>query len=190
VTIKRFPSMGTSQASASAALQLHERLKGRTERIKAMTFRISDSPLTRHQITGPYRRPNNRETADHSFPAVIAMTLADGGLSQRQFERDRFLDADVLELIDRIDFVCDLAGVDDGSYPAQVTATLDDGTTVTEKVDHAPGHPGNPMNADLATQKFLECSTGILPMGAAGRVCTLCLRGDNITIRNVLAELA
>jgi 2-methylcitrate dehydratase PrpD len=182
--------MGTSQASASAALQLHARLDGRTQRIREMTFRISDSPLTRHQITGPYLRPANRETADHSFPAVIAMTLADGGLSSRQFERKRFLDSDVLSLIDRTRFICDLGGVDDGSYPAHVTATLDDDKTVTEKVDHAPGHPGNPMNAERATQKFLECSAGVLSAGAAERVCALCLHGDNVTIRDVLAELA
>ena len=190
VTIKRFPSMGTSQASASVALQLHQRLNGRTERIKAMTFRISDSPLTRHQITGPYRRPNNRETADHSFPAVTAMTLADGGLSRQQFERNRFLDADVLELIDRTQFVCDLGGVNDGSYPAHVTAMLDDHSVVTEEVDYAPGHPRNPMSPDRATEKFLECSIGVLPTRAAERVCSLCLQGQDITIRDVLAELA
>lgn len=189
VTTKRFPSMGTSQASATAALLLHDRLNGDTGQIKTMTFRLSNSPLTQHQITEPYRRPKNRETADHSFPAVIAMTLADGGLSRQQYERKRFLDPDVLQLIDRMQFVCDLGGVDDGSYPSKVVAVLNDGTSVVVDVDCAPGHPGNPMNPDTARLKFMECSKGVLSIADAGRVSSLCLEGENISVREILAVL-
>lgn len=189
VTTKRFPSMGTSQASASAALELHRQLKGKVNSIKKLSFRLSDSPLTRHQITEPYRRPKNRETADHSFPAVIAMALADGTLSQAQFERKRFLDPDILNFIDRMEFTCDLGGVEDGSYPARARATLNDGTELTANIDYAPGHPRNPMDPEEAIQKFASCSKDVLTTAKIERVCSLCLEARDVSLRDVLNEL-
>ncbi len=190
VVIKRFPSMGTSQASASAALALHERLQGRVERIRSLAIRLADSPLARHQITAPYRRPQNRETADHSFPAVIAMTLADGGLSPAQFERARYADADVLGLIDCMTFTCDLGGVTDGSYPAQIVATLDDATTQTVTVDHAPGHFRNPMDTATAMQKFSACASATLRPASIERVAKLCLDAAAPSrVRDLIASL-
>lgn len=46
--------------------------------------------------------PKTRETADHSMPVSIAVTLADGGVTPDSFERRRFADADVAALIKRM----------------------------------------------------------------------------------------
>ncbi len=190
VVIKRFPSMGTSQAAASAALALYERLEGNTKQIRKLVFRLADSPLTRHQITGPYLRPSNRETADHSFPAVIAMTLADGKLTPHQFESARYENPEVLDLIDRMTFLCDLGGVEDGSYPAEATAVLEDGTTWTVFVEAAPGHFRNPMTEALAVQKFERCAAGVLSKTSLECVSKLCLDPIGKTsVRDLIAAL-
>jgi 2-methylcitrate dehydratase len=46
--------------------------------------------------------PKTRETADHSMPVSIAMTLVDGAVTPEMFERRRFSDADVAALIERM----------------------------------------------------------------------------------------
>ena len=47
--------------------------------------------------------PKTRETADHSMPVSIAMTLIDGTVTPESFSRGRFKDSDVLGLIGRMD---------------------------------------------------------------------------------------
>jgi 2-methylcitrate dehydratase len=47
-------------------------------------------------------KPQTRETADHSLPFSVAVTLLDGEVSAQTFDRKRFLDGDVLDLIGRM----------------------------------------------------------------------------------------
>ena len=47
--------------------------------------------------------PRTRETADHSMPFSVAAALLDGAVTSESFERSRFLDADVLALIGRME---------------------------------------------------------------------------------------
>ena len=48
-------------------------------------------------------KPNTRETADHSIPFCIAAALIDGDVTAETFSRERFRDADVLDLISRME---------------------------------------------------------------------------------------
>ena len=49
--------------------------------------------------------PRTRETADHSMPVSIALALIDGDITGESFDRERFLDDDVLGLIGRTEVV-------------------------------------------------------------------------------------
>ena len=51
------------------------------------------------------RRPESRETADHSFYFLVAAALLDGELTPRQFENERWTDPAVIDLMAR--FICE-----------------------------------------------------------------------------------
>src|SRR4029079_6806866 len=52
-------------------------------------------------------RPTTRETADHSTPFAVAVTLMDGELTTRSYSDERMRDAATLALMDRIEVTAD-----------------------------------------------------------------------------------
>jgi 2-methylcitrate dehydratase len=73
--------------------------------------------------------PQTRETADHSLPFSIAVGLIDGTVTPETFENRRFLDANVLDLIDRmkIEVNDEFSAQTPGIKNCRVTARLTDG---------------------------------------------------------------
>jgi 2-methylcitrate dehydratase len=106
--------------------------------------------------------PRTRETADHSMLFSVVCTLIDGELSIHSFERARFLDADVLDMIGRTEVVVldEFTRATPGERKCRITATLADGRTVS--ADHmvtlAQIEAG--MSDDELERKFVECTRG------------------------------
>jgi 2-methylcitrate dehydratase PrpD len=46
--------------------------------------------------------------------------------------------------------------------PVTVTVTLKDGRTLTAQIQHAKGHPANPLSAIASQEKFEDCAYGVL----------------------------
>jgi 2-methylcitrate dehydratase len=188
VGIKRYPCIGTAQAAVAAAIELRAKLAGRQPR--EIHFRLADDGITRHQTTDAYRRPDRRETADHSFYSLIALGLADGELTAHQFESGRFREPDVHALADKLRFTCDLPGARTARLPAQATATLADGSVVSADVEFAPGHPRNPLDAQGVAAKFGTCVRGVMEPEAARNVVHACLEARPDTpVRRILSLL-
>lgn len=164
VSIKRFSCIGTAQSAVAAAREIHRQAAGR--RLATVQARLADTALIHHQTSEPYRRPASRETADHSFFALLAMTLADGELVPAQFERGRWLDADVVALTDRLAFDCSLPVVRKGLFSAHLQARLEDGVVVTATVDHPPGHPLAPLSRAELLAKWHACASTVLDAAA------------------------
>ena len=130
VAVKRYPCIGTAQAAVSGAADVHRRLAGNVAGVRRISVRLTGNHTVRHQVGDVYRRPDRRETADHSFYAVIAMALADGDLSASQFEAERWRQADVVDLIDRMDLAADLPGAEEGRFAASMAVTCADGRSI------------------------------------------------------------
>lgn len=106
-----------------------------------------------------------RETADHSLPYCVAVSLVDGEYTIRQLDTPRWLDNDVKRMLAKVKCVHDPAL--DGGFPSQrpvrVTVVLDNGKHHVREVQFPKGDPRNPLTDDDLARKF---------RGLAGTVLT------------------
>lgn len=181
VSIKRYPCIGTAQATVSAAQALNSPLQMASSPIESLQVHLGDSPLIRHQSSSAYLHPQDRETADHSFFSLICMTLLDGTLAPDQFDRRRYLDADVKALSERLHFHYDLAGAEQGLFSAQIEVRLSNGQSLQSQALHPPGHPLRPLSADELARKFLDCALPHMNQERADGLIENCLHAPLYT---------
>jgi len=164
VAIKRYPCIGTAQAAVAGAVSLHAAVQAHG--LKRLTVRLADNPVVAHQTGEAYRHPTDRETADHSFYAVMAMALADGDLTLQQYARMRWKDDDIAALTDRFSLAADLPGAVQGRFPAMFKAELGNGDVLELDQPLAPGHPESPLDLSGVLAKFQACAMPELGMEA------------------------
>lgn len=175
VSIKRYPCIGTAQAAVHAACEMHRAVRAAGGTLEAVQVRLTRSTLIAHQTSDAYRRPDDRETADHSFFSLMSMALCDGDLTPGQFERGRYRDPDVLRMSDRLRFDVTLPPREAGQFCAELQARLDDGHVIDVAVDRPPGHPLAPLSADELLRKWRACCEGRIGAGARDALAQACL---------------
>jgi 2-methylcitrate dehydratase len=96
---KRFPSEGSTQS----VLELTPAIREWTKAQDIASIHV-ELPFSGWQETAdpPKWDPQNRETADHSMPCVIALALIDGDIYLNSFEPNRYQDPAVRALMDKI----------------------------------------------------------------------------------------
>ena len=100
VGLKAHPCIGTAQTAVEAALRVRATLPDPLPEIERVEIRMADIPFVRSQVADQERRnPTTRETADHSFPFLVAVALLDGELIRPVEDRSdlRKVQAEVLE---------------------------------------------------------------------------------------------
>ena len=175
VSIKRFSCIGTAQAAVQSACELHRAASAAGRAIAEVHVRLTRSTLIEHQTSDAYRRPGDRETADHSFFSLMSMALCDGDLTPGQFERGRYRDPDVLRMSDRLRFDVTLPLREAGQFCAELQARLDDGQFIRVAVDRPPGHPLAPLSADELLRKWRACCDGRVGADACDALAQACL---------------
>ena len=97
--IKKFPVRDSCQLPVDTALKLRADIAAHdVASLRIITYRSAHKGA----VADPELwRPRTRETADHSMPVSIALALIDGDITGESFDRERFLDDDVLGLIGR-----------------------------------------------------------------------------------------
>jgi 2-methylcitrate dehydratase len=158
VTIKAYPSLDTGQTLVEAACRMSRILGRQTDDIARIDVVMTETPMVVHQIEDRgRRRPKQRAAATHSFYFLAAVPLIDGSLTPRTFEEgERWLDARVTALMDKISFSVDANWREKapGGMPATYTVVLKDGRSHTIEVPYAPGHQYNMMNWDQVLEKM------------------------------------
>jgi 2-methylcitrate dehydratase len=101
-------------------------------------------------------RPTSKETADHSLPYSLAVGLVDGMVTPLQFTQERIDDEALHPVMDKITVVPndEFESLFPKFQPSQVTITLADGTSFTERVDVPKGDPRDPMTEEEIAVKF------------------------------------
>ena len=158
--IKTYPVRDACQLPITTALKLRETIDPAAIRsLRIDTYKSAwEGAVKDRELWAP----RTRETADHSMLFSVICTLIDGELSIHSFERGRFLDADVLDLIGRTEVVVldEFTRATPGERKCRITATLADGRTVS--ADHmvtlAQIEAG--MSDDELERKFVECTQG------------------------------
>lgn len=97
--IKVFPIGGGVHLSAFAAMDLKKKVRAdeiASILVKTEAYGKSTSAMPQHW------HPTTRETADHSIPVAVAITLVDGAVTAESWKKERFKAPEVLDLIGRI----------------------------------------------------------------------------------------
>ncbi len=161
-SIKYFPVQIHTQAGAAMALELRDGFDlDELERIRIQTYGVA----VRNAAGEPEKwDPKTRETADHSLPYVVAVTLTDGALTPASFDDERIEDPVLRPLMRKIEVGEDPEAT--RNYPAQQRARMEielrSGRRLTRAADYPKGHSRNPLTDGELEQKFLGLTSGVL----------------------------
>ena len=99
--IKTFPIRYGCHVPVFTALDMREKIDdvSNIEFLKIDTF---DQAFGRWIGVPDFWKPMTRESADHSLPFCAAVALIDGDITPETFDKKRFLDPDVIELMSKI----------------------------------------------------------------------------------------
>ena len=170
VSLKRFPIQYSLQSPVEAALQMRERLGGRTNGIESITIEVQADACRRTADAAKFA-PANRETADHSLPCCVAMALADGDLAASQFEAGRWQAADVQALMKKMRAEPS-AGLEQrfpGGRPARLSVRMAGGASHAILVEAPLGDASRPMDDAQLHGKFMAQAVPVLGLAQAGR---------------------
>jgi len=161
--MKSFPIEALSHAPLTAMMKivaLHDVDPGDVAEIKVEVIaRAADI------LGDPAKyRPTSKETADHSLPYSLAVGLVDGMVTPLQFKQDRIDDPALIPVMDKIKVVPndEFEAIFPEFQPSQVTITLADGTSHTERVDVPKGDPRDPMTEEEIAVKFNALGTSVV----------------------------
>jgi 2-methylcitrate dehydratase len=101
-------------------------------------------------------RPETKETADHSLPYITARAMFDGTITDESYAPEKLSDPALRDFMSRITVAEDpaLTAMQPRAVPNRLTATLDDGRTVTRQADDVPGFVARPMTREDVERKF------------------------------------
>lgn len=192
--VKAYPCLATGQSIVHAGLDIHRQVGGDINQLRKITVAIADTPSLRRQKDDPGRiDPNSREAADHSFNFLAAVAITDGAFGLAQFENERWNDAAVRGVMERLEIVCDpaLNARSPGGFPCTIRAEGSDGTTYTTEVLDPPGFSRHGLDAAAVIAKFHAITANRLPKSAREHIVESVIALDQSrAVAGVIAALA
>lgn len=154
--IKYVPAEYHAQSAVAAALKLREQLGATLETVQSIVIESHDASVDIIGSEPEKWRPTSRETADHSLPYMVAAAIADGELTDRQFEPSRFTDPTLLDLVQRTKVLrnAELTALYPRAVANIVTVHMTDGREATLRIDYPPGHAENRLSDAQIESKF------------------------------------
>ncbi|MCF3963440.1 MmgE/PrpD family protein [Streptomyces fuscigenes] len=168
--VKPYPCNHFTHAGVDAAMRLRRRGVD-PARVTALTLGVPAPVLrTIAEPAAEKARPRSGYHAAFSGPYTVAAGLladpaapgAGLGVFHKDFTDEAAADPARLDLAARVTCVADeeCTATFPHQFPAVLTAELDDGTTLTERVMVNRGSPEDPLDADELTAKFLANALG------------------------------
>ena len=157
--IKQYPAEVRAQAAISSALEARKAI-GSVNRIKSIEIGTNEAGW---KIIGKgYEKwhPKTKETADHSLPYVVAVSLLDGKITTASYSDSKLKDSKVASLMGKTTVVerkeyTKLFNNGGTVNAADVVIRMSDGRTVKKKCIYSKGHPRNPMDDSDIEEKFM-----------------------------------
>lgn len=154
LVLKPWPSCGYTHRAMSCALRLRERVN--PDRIVSIDLHLPDF----HAAVLPFSLPRSRSEALFSLPFVVAMGLANGGLTIADIDEAPWQLPEIIRLIalSKVHPYCpkrpELNYADED--PDRVVITLSDGSSLEECCAYPVGAPQAPMSDSQLWTKFGE----------------------------------
>lgn len=185
--IKFWPAEYHSQSAIDAAFQLRAEV-GDVSKVQAIDIHTFDAAVDIIGKDPEKWRPRTRETADHSLPYCTAVALADGAVTDAQFETSRFTDPALLDLVARVKVHRDpaLSARYPRGIPNRLTVTLADGRRLVKEVEFPRGHARNPMTDAEVEQKFRALVEPRYGRERADRILAACWQLETKTAGELL----
>jgi len=167
-----------AQSAVDAALLLKERYGFSyrdISRVVVDTTQASYDIIVKHPEKW---RPENRETADHSLPYIVAYTLVYGEIWLDAYSRDKLADPRIREVMDNMEVRVDPEL--DGRYPEEVPnrvkVYLKDGSIYEETVFRPRGYPGSGYEVEkLLIDKVRRLLNPYYPEESIEEIISICL---------------
>ncbi len=169
--LKFFPAEIHSQTSIWAALEVRKKV-GKPEDIDSVEIAAHEAGYTILGKDPEKWDPLTKETADHSLPYIVGMTLLEGKIDNSTYTEQKFRDPKVLGFLKKITVVegKSLSAMYPEAVPNRVTVKLSSGEVVSRQVDYHKGHPKNPMSDEEVEDKFRSLSRKYLSKNRAARI--------------------
>jgi 2-methylcitrate dehydratase len=162
VYLKNWPVLYSAQLAVQTALALREKVViNEIESIIVESYKR----LTTRSASDPEKRlPRTRETADHSVHFCVAAALLDGDITLTSFEKRRFLDPDVIDLMAKIDLQenPDFTSQYPDVWHCRIVAVTRSGERHEMHSVYPKGHPKSPMNDGEVEDKFIRLNEPLL----------------------------
>ena len=188
--MKQFLCDYHSQTPILAAMQLHQELHGESiESVVVHTYGFAHSEVA----SDPEKwTPQNRETADHSMPWIVAGVLLHGHFGEHLFSPEQLQDAQHRALTQKTKVLEDpeLSLRFPNEIPCRISVETTAGRRLQVQVDLPLGHPRHPMTDELLKNKFLTLTTPVLAQHAQGAFEAIWQIMPSQSVRSVLQSVA
>lgn len=127
-------------------------------------------------------KPETRETADHSLPYITSIALIDGEVTDRQFQPERFMDPKIWKFLENVTVQrnAELSSLYAKAVANIVHVTLEDGRTLTKRVDYPLGNAFNPLSDQQLEGKFNALVVPALGGAGAKKIVDLVWKLDEV----------
>jgi 2-methylcitrate dehydratase len=168
--IKSYPAQAQTQTAIPAAVKVAGAVSD-LSRIRSIEVRSTHMGWLMAGSTPERWAPKTSETADHSLPYIVARAMLDRTITPASYAPAALYDPKAAALLKLITVHEDSALTALAPrQPNSVTATLDDGRVITERVDDLPGFSGRPMQREDAEAKFERNAKPVLKAGQVQRI--------------------
>ena len=173
-SIKYWPAEYHSQSAIEAALFLRKEI-GDVSQIESVRIESHDAAVDIIGSEPEKWKPETRETADHSLPYITAIALIDGEVTDRQFEPARFADPAIWKFLEKVTVErnAELSSIYAEAVANIVHVKLQDGRTLTKRVDYPLGNAKNPVSDQELVGKFNALVIPKIGDSAAKRIVDL-----------------
>ena len=181
--VKAYPCVATGQAAVAAALEVHDKIKGRSGEIAKIDIIMADYSYVRDQQTDPGRsNPQSHSAADHCFPFTVAVALTDGEMTPRQYENQRWFDPEICTLMARTSMGTDAALNEKApnSFPCRIEVTMEDGASHAAEVPFPPGFSRGRLSRGEVIDKFEAFTAPMIGEARLECIKALALRLDEL----------
>lgn len=187
---KLYPSCMESHAAVDAILELREEHGLKPDSVRRIRCGITTG--ARGNLV--FSNPGTPLECKFSGEYCIAAALVKGRLGMAEFDDGSVNDADVREVMARIEVFIhpELAGEDAITYnsPAFLEVETADGRTLERRIRQFRGHPDNPLSPSDLEAKFVECGDRVLDPDRVRRARDMVNDLENLTsVRELLREL-
>src|SRR5882757_7293446 len=154
-SIKYWPAEYHGQSAIEAAMFLRKEI-GDPSKIQSVRIESHDASVDIIGSEPEKWKPETRETADHSLPYITSIALIDGEVTDKQFQPERFMDPKIWKFLENVTVQrnAELSSLYAKAVANIVHVTLEDGRTLTKRVDYPLGNAFNPVTDQQLEGKF------------------------------------